>query len=84
MDTFFQSIIAFFTLDPSEPISFVGQLVGFIPLLLAFVTFSLSKRSHILISKTLSDLLSAVHFLLLGEVVGGAVCIVNTARTGRA
>ncbi|MBR3681324.1 MAG: YgjV family protein [Clostridia bacterium] len=80
MDTFFQSIIAFFTLDPSEPISFVGQLVGFIPLLLAFVTFSLSKRSHILISKTLSDLLSAVHFLLLGEVVGGAVCIVNTAR----
>ena len=49
MDTFFQSIIAFFTLDPSEPISFVGQLVGFIPLLLAFVTFSLSKRSHILI-----------------------------------
>ena len=80
MDEFFTSIKEFFTLDPSEPISFIGQLVGFIPLLLAFVTFSLSKRKHILISKTLSDFISAAHFFLLGEVVGGAVCIVNTGR----
>lgn len=80
MKLFFNKTVEFFTLDPSEPISFIGQLIGFIPLILAFVTFSLSKRKHILISKTLSDLLSAVHFFLIGEVVGGAVCIVNTGR----
>ncbi len=80
MNEIIQKIIEFFTLDPSEPIYFIGQLVGFIPLILAFVTFSLSKREHILVSKTLSDLLSAVHFFLIGEVVGGAVCIVNTGR----
>lgn len=80
MKLFFNKTVEFFTLDPSEPISFIGQLIGFIPLILAFVTFSLSKRKHILISKTLSDLLSAVHFFMIGEVVGGAVCIVNTGR----
>ena len=73
-------IIEFFTLDPSNTREFVAQLVGFIPLLLALITFALSKRSHIIISKTASDLTSAVHFFLLGEVVGGAICIVNTAR----
>ena len=77
---FYEELIRFFTLDMSNPLKFAGQLVGFIPLILAFVTFSLSKREHILISKTFSDLTSVVHFFLLGEVVGGAVCIVNTGR----
>ena len=80
MADFLDSLIGFFTLDPSDPIRFAGQLVGFIPLILSFVTFSLSKRGHILISKTFSDLTSVVHFFLLGEVVGGAVCLVNTGR----
>ena len=80
MNAFIEKVIEFFTLDPSEPIYFIGQLVGFIPLAIAFITFSLSKRKHILISKTISDLTSAIHFLLIGEVVGGAVCIVNTGR----
>ena len=77
---FYAELINFFTLDTSDPVRFAGQLVGFIPLILSFITFSLSKRGHILISKTFSDLTSVVHFFLLGEVVGGAVCIVNTAR----
>ena len=80
MADFIDGIVGFFTLDPSDPMRFAGQLVGFIPLLLSFVTFSLSKREHILISKTFSDLTSVVHFFLLGEVVGGAVCLVNTGR----
>ena len=80
MNAFIEKVIEFFTLDPSEPIHFIGQFVGFIPLAIAFITFSLSKRKHILISKTISDLTSAIHFLLIGEVVGGAVCIVNTGR----
>lgn len=77
---FYEELLRFFTLDMSNPLKFAGQLVGFIPLILSFVTFSLSKREHILISKTFSDLTSVVHFFLLGEVVGGAVCIVNTGR----
>ena len=80
MADFIDGIVGFFTLDPSDPMRFAGQLVGFIPLLLSFVTFSLSKREHILISKTFSDLTRVVHFFLLGEVVGGAVCLVNTGR----
>lgn len=78
--TFYDELIKFFTLDMSSPTEFAGQLVGFIPLILSFITFSLAKREHILISKTLSDLTSVVHFFLLGEVVGGAVCLVNTGR----
>ena len=77
---FYAELVHFFTFDTSDPVRFAGQLVGFIPLVLSFITFSLSRRGHILISKTLSDLTSVVHFFLLGEVVGGAVCIVNTGR----
>ncbi len=73
-------LIEFFTLNPAEPLTFWAQIIGFIPLSLSLLTFSLSKRSHILISKTFADLTSAVHFFLLGEVVGGAVCVINTAR----
>lgn len=73
-------LIEFFTLNPAEPLTFWAQIVGFIPLALSLLTFSLSKRGHILISKTLADMTSAVHFFLLGEVVGGAVCVINTAR----
>ena len=80
MNVFIEKIIDFFTLDTSDPMRFAGQLVGFIPLVIAFITFSLSKRKHILISKTISDLTSAIHFFLLGEIVGGAVCVVNTGR----
>ena len=74
------TLIDFFTLDTSNPRELVAQLVGFIPLALALVTFALKQRKHIIVSKTASDLTSAIHFFLLGEVVGGAICMVNTAR----
>ena len=73
-------LIEFFTLDPSEGIIFWAQLIGFIPLILSLVTFALSKREHILISKLFSDLTSAIHFFMLGQGTGGAICTVNTAR----
>ena len=49
---FYDELIKFFTLDMSSPTEFAGQLVGFIPLILSFITFSLAKREHILVSKT--------------------------------
>ena len=73
-------LIDFFTLDPSEGIIFWAQLIGFIPLILSLITFTLSKREHILISKLFSDLTSAIHFFMLGQGTGGAICTVNTAR----
>lgn len=73
-------LIDFFTLDPSEGIIFWAQLIGFIPLILSLITFALSKREHILISKLFSDLTSAIHFFMLGQGTGGAICTVNTAR----
>lgn len=75
-----QQIIDFFILDPSVPIEFWAQIIGFIPLVLSLFTFALSKRGPILISKLFSDLSSGIHFFMLGEVVGGAVCVINTAR----
>lgn len=73
-------LVDFFTLSPSEGIVFWAQLVGFIPLILSLVTFALSKREHILVSKLFSDLTSAIHFFMLGQGTGGAICTVNTAR----
>ena len=73
-------LIDFFTLDPSEGIIFWAQIIGFIPLILSLTTFALSKREHILVSKLFSDLTSAVHFFMLGQGTGGAICAVNTAR----
>ena len=73
-------LIDFFTLSPGEGILFWAQLVGFIPLILSLITFALKKREHILISKLFSDLTSAVHFFMLGQGTGGAICTVNTAR----
>lgn len=75
-----EQLIKLFTLDPSNPRMFVGQLIGYIPLAIAFVTFILTKRKHIIVSKTASDLLCGLHFFLIGDLTGGAICMVNTVR----
>ena len=76
-----KDIIAFFTLDPSNTRVFIAQLIGFISLGVGLVTFALSKRRHILIAKLICDFTSAIHFFMLGAVVGGAICTVNSARS---
>lgn len=73
-------IIEFFTLDPSDARVFIAQLIGFVSLAVGLLTFSLRQRRHILIAKVTCDFTSAIHFFLLGAAVGGAVCLVNTAR----
>lgn len=58
----------------------IAQLVGFVPLIISFFTFLLSKRGSIIVSKLISDLLWAFHFLLLGEFVGCIINFVNAIR----
>ena len=76
-----KDIIAFFTLDPSNTRVFIAQLIGFISLGVGLVTFALSKRRHILIAKLICDFTSAIHFFMLGAIVGGATCTINSARS---
>ena len=76
-----KEIIDFFTLDPSDTRIFAAQLIGFLSLGIGLFTFALSKRQHILITKLACDLTAAIHFFMLGAVVGGATCSVNTVRS---
>ena len=64
----------------SNPFNAIAQIVGIIPLVLAFFTFLSNDRRRVIGIKITSDLLWMIHFLMLGEVVGGAVNGVNTVR----
>ena len=64
----------------SSPLGIVAQIIGFIPLVLSFFTFLSNNRRRVIGTKIATDLLWAIHFFLLGEVVGGAINALNTAR----
>ena len=64
----------------SNPLNAVAQIVGIIPLTLAFFTFLSNDRRRVIGIKITTDLLWTLHYFLLGEVVGGAVNGINTVR----
>lgn len=64
----------------SSPLDAVAQIVGIIPLVLAFFTFLSNDRRRVIGIKIMTDLLWTLHYFLLGEVVGGAVNGINTVR----
>ncbi len=64
----------------NNPIYITAQIIGFIPMIIAFFTFLFNDRKKIIFSKAISDLLWAVHFFMLGEPSGGAINTVNVAR----
>lgn len=61
-------------------VNLIGQLVGIVPLILAYFVFAFDDRRKIIMFKTSSDLLWALHFLLLGELSGAIVNLINTVR----
>ena len=63
-----------------HPLTATAQILGFIPVGLAFFIFRSDRRMTIIGLKALSDFLSAVHFLLLGQITGCAVNAVNVFR----
>lgn len=76
MLTYFQEVAAQF----SHPVTAVAQILGFIPVILGYFIFRCQSRNACITVKAVSDALSAVHFLLLGQPTGSAINFVNTAR----
>lgn len=63
-----------------NPVRMTGQLIGFIPMILGFFTYIYNDRRKNIGFKMLSDGVSAIHFLMLGEMSGCVINIVNTVR----
>ncbi len=76
MIQYFEELAAQF----QNPVTAVAQVLGLIPVLLGFFIFRNVRRNTSIVIKAVSDFLSAVHFLLLGEATGCAINFVNTFR----
>ena len=74
-------IIEFFTLDPSDPIIFIAQIIGLLSLSGNLFTFAVRKRKNIFIAKIFCDFTASINLLMLGAVVGGAICGLNVIRS---
>ena len=64
----------------SDPVYAVAQIVGLVSLSLSIFTFLSSERNRVFVVKITTDILWAIHYLLLGELVGGAIAAVNSVR----
>ena len=77
MSAYLQELAASFT----HPVTAIAQIIGFIPVFMGFFIFRNISRKASITLKAVSDLLSAIHFLLLGSAgTGWAINLVNTAR----
>ena len=76
MIQYFEELAEQFT----HPVTAIAQIMGFIPMFMSFFIFYFNKRIVSITLKAVSDFLSAIHFLLLGEATGFAICSVNTLR----
>ena len=74
------TLINWLSAEFSTPLNATAQIIGFIPLALSFFTFLSNKRKKIIFIKIITDCMWALHFFLLGEVVGGSVNAINTVR----
>ena len=57
-----------------------GQIVGYIAMAVSFAIFISTKRSRILLTKTIADSLWALNMLLIGSYTGALISCVNIAR----
>lgn len=76
MQAYFSELAAQF----QNPVTAIGQIIGFIPMILAYFVFHYNNRTTSICIKAVSDGISAVHFLLLGQPTGFAINCVNTLR----
>lgn len=58
----------------------IGQILGFIPLALAFFIYLFNDRRKILIFKMSSDFLWAFHYILIGAYTGAVMNLINSVR----
>jgi len=76
MRAYFETLAAQFT----HPVTAVAQILGLVPVVLGFFIFRNVRRNTSIAIKAVSDFLSAVHFLLLGEATGCVINFINTVR----
>ena len=75
-----KNILMWFATEFADPVNAVAQIVGFIPVILAYFVFVFNDRKKIIAFKASSDLLWALHFLLLGEMTGCIINLINVIR----
>lgn len=83
MDTFLLKLSAYFeelAAQFTNPLTAIAQILGFIPVVMSFFIFRSNKRTTIIAAKAVSDGISSLHFLLLGEATGCAINCVNIFR----
>lgn len=76
MIQYFQELAAQFT----HPVTAIAQIMGFIPMILGYFIFRDNSRGTSIAIKAVSDGISAVHFLLLGQTTGCVINCINTLR----
>lgn len=76
MKAYFLGLAAQFT----NPMTAIAQILGFIPIILGFFIFRKNTRSKSIVLKATSDLISVLHFALLGQWTGCAINAVNVFR----
>ena len=64
----------------SDPSKIFAQILGFIPMMLAFLIFIFHDRQKVFFFKTTSDVLWATHYCLMGEFSGGIICALCVIR----
>ena len=64
----------------TNPITAFAQIMGFIPMFVGFFVFYFNDRKKTLIIKAICDIMFVIHFCLLSQWTGAAVCVVNVFR----
>ena len=64
----------------AEIINLIGQMVGFVAITVAFLSFQAKKKGAILAIQALANCIWGIHYFMIGAMAG---CILNFAATGR-
>ena len=60
----------------------IAEIFGYLSVALLLLTYVYRSRKKVLVTKMTSDMLAAVHYLMLGETTGMVQAIVNSIRSG--
>jgi hypothetical protein len=61
-------------------IELIGQIIGFVAIGVAFLSFQVKNKNGILAIQALANFIWAIHFYMIGAMAG---CVLNLVATGR-
>lgn len=61
-------------------INLIGQLIGFVAIAVAFLSFQAKSKSGILAMQALANFIWSIHFLMIGAPAGCALNLIGAAR----